>query len=661
MVAASTAELTWSLSFKSNKLAAMPCAPLASVPLARSCRKSAFSLARLPGSPVVRSVAASAAASARSLRSATRLPNATRIASDLARGASPGRAQPSAALEAALARGALRPHRGWTIPTRTATTRTRTLAGAAATAWTPSSRAASPTTTTAPEPAPTASSDATHRTPPPALLSYPHLTPRSELAASGARLGTVEEFRAANDERLAAGQRELSEPAWVLRARVASHLRSSSSKLCFFHVESPAGARVQVLADARLWSPAAGDEFSDVVPHVRVGDVVEVRGPPGKTKTGELVVLARAVTVLAPCIRDLPVGRGDGAYALADAGARHRQREVDLLVGGAPARRVFEARARVVSRLRRFLDERGFLEVETPILSAQAGGASAKPVQTPTRGGLALRVAPELALKRLIVGGFERVYELGRVFRDEGVSARHNPEFTSCELYWAFADMEDLVPMTRELFSALADAAGASRPSCGVDFARAEYPRLSVADVLERKCAGLRFDDPDSLRADALLAHCERLGVSAPAANGGHATARLLDRLVSDVVEPMLDPATPTLLTDHPVAISPLAKEKRGRRGVAERFELFAAGIELCNAYTELNDPAEQRERFRAQAALKAQGDVEAHPPDEGFCRALELGMPPTAGWGCGVDRAVMLLTGKRTIRDAVLFPATYK
>ena len=387
---------------------------------------------------------------------------------------------------------------------------------------------------------------------------------------------------------------------------------------------------------------------------------------------------------------------------LQDQDARYRQRYLDLLLSPA-TRRTFLTRARVVRHLRAFLESRGFLEVETPMLTGSPGGAAARPFRTHYAAlgrELALRVAPELYLKQLVVGGLERVFELGRVFRNEGVDATHSPEFTSCEFYQAYESAEGLMATTEALLAGMAmeihgstrvpllaagegaaagaageggagSAAGgaveaaavgaaasaaAARPSAPpsyIDFAP-PYPRIHIMDELRRLtgCAAL----PDDLSAPGALGTLSALAAGAGVACAPPRTAaRLLDKLVGALIEPRC--AQPTFLTGHPAALSPLAKGDPARPGLTERFELFVGCRELANAYTELNDPAEQRARFRAQAADAAAGDAEAQAHDEEFVRALEYGLPPTAGWGCGVDRLVMIMAGQASIRDVLLFP----
>lgn len=446
----------------------------------------------------------------------------------------------------------------------------------------------------------------------------------------------------------------------ILCGRIVSKIRKfAKDSLVFFHIESE-GGRVQVLADKSL--SGAGD-FASQHDKLERGDVIQVSGFPGKTKTGELSLLTTHTVLLAPCVRDLAMGRGDGKFAVSDVGFLQKHREVQLLVGGEEARQVFERRYLMLRSIRNYLHDNQFIEVETPVLSKTVGGAFAKPFQTTTKN-LTLRISPELALKRLIVGGYDRVFEIGKVFRDEGLSVRHNPEFTSIELYQTYANSRDLHAMTKEILQHCFDAAGGGKNQegrrvtpQGVDF-DCEFREISIADELE-KFGTFSFSQPGSVTPAKLLALLSAKTKATIADNELGSIPRLLDKLIGQEVESKLDPKVPTFLIDHPTLLSPLAKERGDRPGVVERFELFAGNFELCNAYSELNDPAEQRERFTQQASWRMGGDEECQLPDEEFCEALEYGMPPTAGWGLGVDRLVMLLLGKTTIRDVILFPQT--
>jgi len=432
----------------------------------------------------------------------------------------------------------------------------------------------------------------------------------------------------------------------VLCGRVCTSLRRMSKDVCFFHIESE-GARVQVMADLR--HALQRDDFAQCVQALNRGDVVQVKGVAHTTKTGELSLRPSEMLVLSPCTRLADYGQAyDGKNRIADTGFLHRHREVELLTGGAASRQVFVQRFKAVHALRCLLIDDGYVEVETPILQAQAGGAYAKAFKT-TERGLSLRIAPELALKRLVVGGFDRVFELGKVFRDEGLSPRHNPEFTSCEAYRAYASLDDMAALSQRALRAMGEAMGV------VDLSALQQPLgvVSVADELAK--LGVAFDDAESMAPVRLVRACERAGVAASAAMS---VPKLLDALVGAKVEPLCRPEVPTLIVEHPIALSPLARAS-SRPGVAQRFELFWHGVELCNAYGELADPAEQRRRFQEQARISGKGDAEAQLLDEDFCVALEHGMPPTAGWGLGVDRAIMELLGKRSIKDVVFFPLT--
>jgi lysyl-tRNA synthetase class 2 len=376
-----------------------------------------------------------------------------------------------------------------------------------------------------------------------------------------------------------------------------------------------------------------------------LGDLVGIDGVVFCSRRGELSLRVEDITVLAKSLRPPP----DKHHGLADVETRYRRRELDLL-GNAETRELFLARARIVAGVRRYLDDHGFVEVETPVLQPLYGGAMARPFTTHHNAldrELYLRIATELYLKRLIVGGLERVYELGKDFRNEGVSYKHNPEFTMVEWYEAYADYEDQMRRVEELLPRVAEAAGYAGE---IDFTP-PYRRVALHDAI-REATGV--DIRAAAAAEALEEAIRAAGVDIPTA--GLTWPQLVDDLFSKAVEPTL--IQPTFVVDYPKELSPFAKDHRSEAGLVERFEAFAGGMEFANAFTELNDPDEQRERFEAQVRFAAAGDEEAQPYDEVFVQALEHGMPPTGGIGLGIDRLVMLLTGRESIREVVLFPA---
>jgi lysyl-tRNA synthetase class 2 len=402
---------------------------------------------------------------------------------------------------------------------------------------------------------------------------------------------------------------------------------------------------------ADLRQDVLGDEsYRAFVDLVDIGDFVGVSGTLFRTRSGEITVQARQYVFLAKALRPLP----EKWHGLQDVEVRYRQRYLDLMVN-APVRDVFRLRSRVVAAIRRFLDERGFLEVETPVLQPSAGGAAAKPFVTHHHAldrDLYLRVATELHLKRLIVGGLDRVYEIGPVFRNEGVSTKHNPEYTLLECYQAYADYQDIMKLVEEM---VAYAAQQALGSLKVAYGDTEldltppWQRLTLRQAIEER-TGLDFEAyPD---ADSLRQAMAPLGVAVSETAG---RGKLIDELLSTFVEPQL--SQPTFLLDYPLELSPLAKRKPDNPRLVERFEGFLAGREIANAFSELNDPQEQRERFLEQARLRAAGDEEAETVDEDFLVALEHGMPPTGGLGIGIDRLVMALSGQQSIREVILFP----
>ncbi len=416
-------------------------------------------------------------------------------------------------------------------------------------------------------------------------------------------------------------------------------------KAAFLDVRDATG-RVQVYAR----KDRLGDDGFDLLREIDLGDFVGVKGALFRTKTGEVTVEAASLTVLAKSLQAPP----EKWHGLHDIEQRYRQRYRDLMAN-VETRDVFLVRSRVVSAIRRFLDRHGFVEVETPVLVEQWGGAAARPFVTHHNTldrDLYMRVATELFLKRLIVGGFDKVYEIGRIFRNEGIDTRHNPEFTMLESYEAYADYNEVMRMVEEMVAyAAVESIGTTKLEWGDTEIDLDPPwrRITLRQALI-DYAGL---DPEQYRdLESLKIRMTEMGLTPDAGAGW---GKLIDQVASAYVEPKL--VQPTFLYDYPVQLSPLAKRKPDNAAYVERFEPFAGGFEFGNAYSELNDPLEQRERFVEQTRLRAAGDDEAELIDEDFLSALEHGMPPTGGLGIGIDRLVMLLTGRRSIREVILFP----
>jgi lysyl-tRNA synthetase class 2 len=414
-------------------------------------------------------------------------------------------------------------------------------------------------------------------------------------------------------------------------------------KTCFAQLMDASG-RIQLYARA----DQLGDDYRGFV-ELDVGDYVGVEGEVFRTRTGELTVAVRSWGLLAKSLRPLP----EKWHGLKDVETRYRQRYVDLIVN-ADSRRVFLLRSRLIKALRAFFDARGFLEVETPMMQPIPGGAIARPFKTHHNAldmDLYLRIAPELYLKRLVVGGFDRVYEINRNFRNEGVSTQHNPEFTMLEFYQAYADYGDLMRLTEELFTELAQTQlGTQRLTWG-EFSIDLTPPWHRLPFFQGLSQALGIAVTPSTDATAVARAATARGIDMPA----EPAWKLWKEVFETLVEPTL--VQPTFVTDFPLELSPLAKRSHERPDLVDRFELFIGRREVANAYSELNDPIDQLGRFRVQAAEQARGDEEAHWLDEDYVRALEYGMPPTAGEGIGIDRLVMLFADQASIRDVILFP----
>lgn len=447
---------------------------------------------------------------------------------------------------------------------------------------------------------------------------------------------------------LESGQTE--SPVTVAGRLVSMRIMGKGS---FVHVEDGHGRIQLYLRQDRL-----GQESYEMFKRdLDLGDFVEARGELFYTRTQEPSIQVEELRLLSKALRPLPIAKEKGGQvfdAFADKEQRYRQRYVDLAVNP-DVRDLFRLRARLVSAIRRFLDERGFLEVETPILQPVYGGAAARPFVTfhhQLKQDLYLRISDELYLKRLMVGGFERVYEIGRDFRNEGVSFKHNPEFTQIEFYAAYADYQEVMDLAEQMVAyAAREALGTTRftrDGHEIDLSP-PWRRWRLRDAV-RETTGIDYEEhPD---AESLYQAIVDMGGTPERKSSW---GKLVDPTLINYVEPHM--IQPTFLYDYPLEVSPLAKKKEGEPGIVERFEFFIGGVEMGNAFSEINDPLDQRERFLATSRALAEGDEEAHPLDEDYIAALSYGMPPTGGFGMGIDRLAMLLSGKESLREVILFP----
>ena len=424
-------------------------------------------------------------------------------------------------------------------------------------------------------------------------------------------------------------------------------------KLAFFSLQDESGT-IQLYLDKKEIQ-AHMSELESAFNHLKkltdTGDIIGVKGSIKRTEKGELSVKVKEYEILTKSLLPLP----DKWHGLTDTEKRYRQRYVDLIVNP-QVRQTFRRRAQITASIRRYLDNQGFIEIETPVLQSEAGGAEARPFITyhnTLEMDLYLRIATELHLKRLIVGGFEKVFEMGRIFRNEGVSTKHNPEFTSIELYQAYADYNDMMELTEAIITTAAEEVlgtlNITYQGEQIDLST-PWRRVTMNDIVKEK-SGLDFEA--FIDFETAKTEVKKAGLEVPE------TCQSLGKLLNEVFEQTVEESLiqPTFILDFPVEISPLAKPHRDKQGLVERFELYIVGRELANSFSELTDPINQRERLEKQAEQKAAGDLEAHSVDEDFLTALEYGMPPTGGLGIGIDRLIMLLTDSASIRDVIAFP----
>ncbi len=425
-------------------------------------------------------------------------------------------------------------------------------------------------------------------------------------------------------------------------------------KLAFFTLQDQTGT-IQLYLEKKTIQAEMGEADAQAFNHLKqltdAGDILGARGTIKRTDKGELSVKVKQYAMLTKSLLPLP----DKFHGLTDVAKRYRQRYVDLIVNP-EVRDTFRKRAKITAAIRQHLDELGYLEVETPVLQSEPGGAEARPFVTYHNTldmELYLRIATELHLKRMVVGGFEKVFELGRVFRNEGISTRHNPEFTTIEMYQAYGDYEDMMALTENMIEQIAKAVTGSETVTyqgeEISFAR-PWARVTMHEAVKAK-TGVDFSQFEELDEAKQAAKSAGVGEVDACESIGH----VLNEAFEQKVEATL--IQPTFVTDYPVEISPLSKPHRSKPGLVERFELFIVGRETANGFSELTDPVDQRERLELQAAKKEAGDLEAHSVDEDFITALEYGMPPTVGMGIGIDRLVMVLTDAASIRDAIAFP----
>ena len=443
---------------------------------------------------------------------------------------------------------------------------------------------------------------------------------------------------------------ELENKSVIIAGRILSIRKMG--KASFFHIQDSLG-KIQIF----IKKDDIGEDGYENFMLMDIGDFVGVEGPVFKTKVGEVSIKTAILTILCKAIRPLPIvkEKEDEVYdAFNSKEQRYRNRHLDLIVN-TEVRNTFVKRSKIIKEIRSYLDKMDFLEVETPVLQPIYGGANARPFTTHHNAldqRFYLRIADELYLKRLVIGGIERVYEIAKDFRNEGMDRNHNPEFTMLEFYWAYADYVDNMNLVEDMIrkvSKKTDSDLITYDNEEIDLNK-PFKRVPFFDLLNENLG----EDISQMSSQSLKELCNKKGLNTETNNN---YGQFLDQLMSEFVEPKL--IQPTFVTDYPTAISPLAKKHRnGNEKLVERFELFIAGSEFANAFSELNDPIDQRERFESQQKLALDGDEEAHPVDENFLQAMESGMPPTGGVGIGIDRLVMLLTGNRSIKDVILFPA---
>ncbi len=479
------------------------------------------------------------------------------------------------------------------------------------------------------------------------LLQYPHFWPTTR---------GVNEI-VANYDSIEPGTR-LTDSVESIMGRVI--LARASGKNLYFYTIVSNGVNFQVMSDLKSYGEGNETKFYEIHGMISRGDIIGVHGYIAKTKKGELSIVPDEIKVLTPCLQMLP----STFYGIEDKEIRYNARYLDMIINP-NVREIFVKRHKVINFIRNYLVDRDFIEVETPIISDMAGGAAAKPFTTylnEAKRSMYMRIAPELFLKQLVIGGLDRVFEIGKQFRNESCDMTHNPEFTSIEMYQAGVDYNYLMDMTEDLLSKLAQNVNGTTNvtwmGTSIDMA-GPYPRLDIMDTLEveigKKLADPNYKLPDITGPDATeeylnLVNLLEIKISLP-----HTLNRLVDGLIGEFVEVLC--VQPTFLINHPQVMSPLAKPHRTQPGKTERFELFIRKKEFANAYTELNDPRIQKSIFDQVAKQKAAGDDEIPPSDENFVKALEYGLPPTGGWGLGIDRLVMLITGQDSIREVIAFP----